>query len=268
MEEITKKITTQTVPPGITTVLPVVNQTPQINIFTSEEFGTIRTIEKKNQNKHTGFFYILEWDDLVKIGSTQNPYQRIMALKRTAETYGRSKLGRVAFSKPHTNYTSNEKRLHKYFSKYRQKGSELFNITFNKAINNIPNDIEYLDESKEIDKKAEIFLNEMKHFITHDNQSIKEQTQQVKREQELMLSDIIQLTMSEDENVDEFFVNKYIPFADEEIKCLWLALLQVVRKNNKIISKRQQEIYDADELIKKNRCGARPQHCFHTNHSY
>lgn len=137
----------------------------ELQIFNSSEFGEIRTIEKKNKDKYTGFFYILEWDSIVKIGSTRNPYQRITALRRSAETYGKSKLGRVALSEPHTNYESNEKKLHKEFSAHRKKGSELFDVSFEKAIGSIPSDMKYLDESEEIDKKAETFANGMKKFI-------------------------------------------------------------------------------------------------------
>lgn len=44
MAEITRKIDTQTVFPAVTAALPEVNQTPQTNIFTSEEFGEVRTV--------------------------------------------------------------------------------------------------------------------------------------------------------------------------------------------------------------------------------
>lgn len=137
----------------------------ELQIFDNAEFGEVRTIEKENKDKYTRFFYILEWDNLVKIGSTKKPYQRVMSLKRSAETYGKSKLGRVAFSKPHTNYESNERLLHKRFSDFRKKGSELFSISFDEVITNIPKDIVYLDESEKIDKKAEDFVNGMKSFI-------------------------------------------------------------------------------------------------------
>lgn len=137
----------------------------ELQIFNNNEFGEIKTIEKENKDKYTGFFYVLEWDNFVKIGSTKNPYQRIMALKRNAETYGKSKLGRVAFSIPHTNYEKNERKLHKEFCSFRKAGSELFNISFDEIISNIPKDIDYLDESEEIDKKADIFVEGMKKFI-------------------------------------------------------------------------------------------------------
>lgn len=140
----------------------------ELQIFNNEEFGEVKNIEKANKGKHTGFFYILEYGNLVKIGSTKNPYQRIMSLKRGAETYGNLKLGKVAISKPHTNYVSNEKRLHKLFSELRKSGSELFDISFDEAIRQI-GDIEYLNESKEIEAKSENFLNGMKSFILGGN---------------------------------------------------------------------------------------------------
>lgn len=136
-----------------------------VQIFEHEEFGKVRNIENKNRGKYTGFFYVLEWDNLVKIGSTKNPYQRVMALRRNAEKYGKSKIGRVAFSKPHTNYKENEKKLHEKFSDCRKNDSELFNISFDEVMNNELGDIEYLDESEKIDKRAESFANGMKNFI-------------------------------------------------------------------------------------------------------
>lgn len=137
----------------------------EMTVFNNPEFGEIKNIEQENKNKYTGFFYILEWDNFVKIGSTKNPYQRLMALKRSAETYGQSQLGRIAFSVPHTNYKINEKKLHKNFSMHRKEKSELFDLSFDEVVSNLPNDMEYLDESEQIDKQAEDFLNGIKKWF-------------------------------------------------------------------------------------------------------
>ena len=126
----------------------------ELQIFKNKEFGNLKDIEKKNKGKHTGFFYILEWDNEVKIGSTKCPYQRTMALKRSAENYGKSKIGRIALSVPHTNYTENERALHKFFAEYRKDGSELFDIGFEETVSKIPENIQYADDSEEIEKQA------------------------------------------------------------------------------------------------------------------
>ena len=137
----------------------------EIKIFENTEFGNLKDIEKKNKGKHTGFFYILEWDNKVKIGSTKYPYQRVMALKRSAENYGKSKIGRIALSVPHTNYTENERILHKFFTEHRKDGSELFGVGFEETVTKIPGDIQCVDDSEEIEKQAESFLNRMKKFM-------------------------------------------------------------------------------------------------------
>lgn len=136
-----------------------------LQVFTKDEFGSIRTIEKLNKDKYTGFFYVLEWDNKVKIGSTKNPYQRIMALKRSAENYGNSKIGRAALSVPHTNYVENEKMLHKVFKQNRKTGSELFDMDFEDVLLCLPDGLEYRDDSQVIDKRAESFMNGMKMFM-------------------------------------------------------------------------------------------------------
>lgn len=141
----------------------------QLQVFNNEEFGSVRTVEKENKDKHTGFFYILEWDNITKIGSTKRPYQRIMALKRSAENYGNSKIGRATISVPHTNYVENEKLLHKVFEKSRKKGSELFDISFEEVLSKIPDDMEYMDDSQIIEKRADDFLNGMKMFMFGGN---------------------------------------------------------------------------------------------------
>ena len=124
----------------------------------------VRTVEE-GLGKYMGVFYILEWDDAVKIGSTKHPYQRLMQLKSTAEKYGRSKLGRVAISIPHTNYVESEKALHKYFSSFRRQGTEIFDIEFDLAIPEIPRDIEYADNSEQIERQGEVFCEGAKKLL-------------------------------------------------------------------------------------------------------
>ena len=141
----------------------------ELQIFNNEEFGEIRILEKGNKDKYTGFFYILEWNNIVKIGSTKNPYQRVLALKRTAENYGSDKLGRIALSIPHTNYRDNERILHKFFSNCRKPDTELFNMEFEEVISKIPANLEYADDSEKINEMAETFFVGMKNFVSGGN---------------------------------------------------------------------------------------------------
>ena len=141
----------------------------ELQIFNNEEFESIRILEKGNKDKYTGFFYILEWNNMVKIGSTKNPYQRLLALKRTAENYGSDKLGRIALSVPHTNYRDNEKTLHKFFSNCRKPYTELFNMEVRDAISKIPSNLEYADDSEKINERAEAIFGWMKNFVLGGN---------------------------------------------------------------------------------------------------
>ena len=137
----------------------------ELTIFNADELNQLKEIEINNKNKYTGFFYILEYGDLIKIGSTKSPYIRIMTLKRQAEKYGDKNVGRVAISIPHTNFTDNEKRLHIFFSEYRKSGTELFNLPFDNIVCEVNSVVEYEDNTNQLEQKSKYFLNGMKKFI-------------------------------------------------------------------------------------------------------
>lgn len=110
--------------------------------------------KKEMVNLDLGFWYCLEWGDkYLKIGSTKNPYDRYMSLRRTAK-YGNVKLGEFYVSEPHTNYRQNEKELHDCFANKRVEGTELFEITvkefakeafyLSEEINPLPDEPEFL----------------------------------------------------------------------------------------------------------------------------
>lgn len=126
----------------------------ELQIFERENYKDLKAIDKENKDKYTGFFYVLEWGGSVKIGSTKYPYQRLMALKRTAEKYGDETLGRIALSVPHTNYRENEKFIHKIFSNERKSDSELFNLHFDETIERFPDCLDYKDDSKKLEERA------------------------------------------------------------------------------------------------------------------
>lgn len=137
-----------------------------LQIFSNSEFGKIKEIEKRNKDKYTGFFYILEYGKFVKIGSTKNPYQRLMALKRNAVNYGEWEIGKVAISIPHTNYVENEKKLHEHFKSKRKQGSELFDCRFDDVLNSVKAVVAYKDDSEKMELKAEAFFQGLKNFVT------------------------------------------------------------------------------------------------------
>lgn len=139
----------------------------KLMVFNNEEFGEIRTIEQNKSSPYVGFFYILEWDNYIKIGCTKNPYQRIITLKHQAEKYGNVIIGRYVLSVPHTNYQENEKLLHKTFDSYRINGTELFSLNMDIATKNIPNEIKFLDESDKIERECKEFTESVKDFIVN-----------------------------------------------------------------------------------------------------
>ena len=136
----------------------------ELQIFNNEQFGQVKELERANRNNYIGFYYFLEWGNVVKIGCSKKPYQRLLALKRTAK-YGGLCIGRIGISQGHTNYAENEKILHKHFADYRKNDTELFSISFIDAVNSIPSDIVLKDETKKKETQADNFLSGMKSFV-------------------------------------------------------------------------------------------------------
>ena len=136
----------------------------ELMVFRPDEYDHLHDIEKNNENDYLGCFYALEHGDQLKIGSTRKPHQRLMSLKRTSEKYGEKEIGRIAVSAYHTNYADNEKKLHVFFSKSRKDGTELFDISLESFIENIPDDLTYLDDSDEREQRADCFFNAVKNF--------------------------------------------------------------------------------------------------------
>lgn len=90
-----------------------------------DELPTINIQENKK-----GYVYILEWaNNLVKIGRSKNPYNRISCLR----TQSPIKLKQTYISEEIPNYEEVEIKLHKFFSKGRKHG-EYFTITFDKVV--------------------------------------------------------------------------------------------------------------------------------------
>lgn len=138
----------------------------EINVFNRDNIAELKPLGKINKDSiWFGHFYIVEFGDMVKIGSTNNPYNRYMAFVREGEKYGKTKIGRFAVSARHTNYRENERALHKIYSSKRKEGTELFNVKFEDVIN-VPDAIKLLDESEkkneDMHKTTELF----KSFVT------------------------------------------------------------------------------------------------------
>ena len=148
----------------------------ELQIFKSEEFGELKEIQKETEKSYFGFFYVFEYGDFVKIGSTNQPYERVMNLIRSSK-YNFVETGRFALSKRHTNFGDNERIIHKALDSYRNKGTELFQITLNEAINCIQRvNIEYKDESEQLEANSERITSMMKKYVTGEAYSDNQKT--------------------------------------------------------------------------------------------
>lgn len=130
-----------------------------MTIYDDNDVDKLKVLTRTN--KYMGYIYALEWDDMVKIGYTTNPYKRYNELKSYAENYSKSHIGKFALSREHTNYKNNEYKLHQHFKKHRKKGTELFDVTIHQVITEIPKCLLFLNESKEIKEKTKQEVNTM-----------------------------------------------------------------------------------------------------------
>lgn len=141
------------------------NSISNVKIFENNIIDNLKQIEDMVTNRYMGFIYILEWDDMVKIGCTTKPCQRFVALKNQAEKYGNVQLGKVAISKEHTNYKKNELKLHQYFREYRVNGTELFKTSMEQVISEIPKCTEFLNESKSIEENNKLIADCVSNYF-------------------------------------------------------------------------------------------------------
>lgn len=147
----------------------------------------LKQLENEIKNSYLGVVYILQYGENVKIGSTNQPFTRYKTLKHNAEDYGNVKIGKISLSEAHTNYRRNESELHKIFRDYRRLGTELFNISFDNAIEKLGNiELEFLNDSKEISLHTERSAKALFDCVFNGKNCI-----------------------SEDENIDDEFIRMY-----------------------------------------------------------
>lgn len=145
----------------------------ELQIYDSNEMESLKLRDLKSHKG--GYVYILEYaDDLVKIGSSYNPYQRVKSMKMNVEKYGLRKIKRLAITQAHTNFRENEKLLHKIFADIRIDRSELFNFTFDQAVEEIskielPDSVDYNKRQTEAGKKIEKFINALQNMSFEEN---------------------------------------------------------------------------------------------------
>ena len=126
----------------------------------------VRELEKikglKPINNDFGFIYVLRYTDeninkeIIKIGVSKNPYNRISSLIRAIDNYSFAHIEDFALTSPHRNYYENESILHKHYGEYRKDRSELFTINFDLVCEEIYNiiDLDTKDsDGNELNKK-------------------------------------------------------------------------------------------------------------------
>ena len=112
-------------------------ETPSLTTYGRNEW--CKFSKRRSASTLSGYIYLAQIGDLVKIGKTIFPYGRIIGLKVMFENYGDKEVGLCAISEEHRNYIANEKILHKYFEKDRIPKTELFRVDFDRAISEIRN---------------------------------------------------------------------------------------------------------------------------------
>jgi hypothetical protein len=133
-----------------------------ILIYEVKDFEKIKEIPTY---KYMGYVYAIDCGDVVKIGQTSNPYKRMTDLKKILERYGDFKIRRIGFSKPHTNYRTNETVIHKIYANRRVEGTELFRVKFLDVMIKIATELKYEDRSEEMEIEDEIACDHLKNLI-------------------------------------------------------------------------------------------------------
>lgn len=111
-----------------------------------------------------GYVYALDYEGKVKIGHTTDIKTRMLSLTHAAKHYGGIPAGAFACSRAHTNHQENETLLHRHFAQVRMTGSELFAISLEEFLEQLPA-LAFKDDSKEQQRRADAFLESMKGFV-------------------------------------------------------------------------------------------------------
>lgn len=114
-----------------------IKKTPSFSVYGRKEWNKFS--KAHSVTTLTGYLYLVQIGDLVKIGKSIFPYGRVINLKVTFENYGNEQIGLCAISEEHKNYTENERLLHQHFKNNRIVGTELFKLDFQRALKEIEN---------------------------------------------------------------------------------------------------------------------------------
>lgn len=111
-------------------------------VFAKVSLDELKEIER-NRDGETGFVYLLQYGNGIKIGCTKRPYSRIMNWINMANNYSDVGAGDIYISIPHYKYSKSEKAIHKFFKEKRIPKTELFKISMEEAVEYGSQNIEY-----------------------------------------------------------------------------------------------------------------------------
>lgn len=94
-------------------------------------------LPRKN-NAGFGHVYVVEYKDCIKIGHSTNLRSRLHTLKSSAANYSSISIGKIAYTRAHTNYKEIEIYLHKMYNPHRINNGELFQISWDNFFHTVP----------------------------------------------------------------------------------------------------------------------------------
>lgn len=188
----------------------------QMKVFSPKQLSQLKKV--KPDINCQGFFYVVEYGDYIKIGSSIYPYNRYRSFVGEAR-YGQKKIGRIAISCSHTNFRQNEHKLHKQYSEYRIEGTELFKLPFKKVVKECWRLVLYnfSDNSKKMDG----FLEWAKETLWKDN------TQKNKRINALLTALVANCPLLGIGSYDESLIIEDLKLAEENNKQIKNCLLEL-----------------------------------------
>lgn len=113
---------------------------------------------------YSGYFYILDCEDSVKIGSTKNPRRRYKELYRHMNQYGNRKIICMYLSSIGTNYKRNETLFHRMLKRFQIKDTELYKISIDTALI-LGKKLKVVDESRKMAQKEKESMNNFNDFV-------------------------------------------------------------------------------------------------------
>jgi len=136
----------------------------ELRVFENEEFGKLKAYKPDSMGE--GYVYAVEYGDFVKIGSSINPYMRLQTFIRDAENYNNTKIGRVVVTPSHSNYKNNERFLHNHYATKRKQGTELFSISLNEYVREIPSIVTFEHNSRFNEEALDGLMQVFKELLT------------------------------------------------------------------------------------------------------